>query len=322
MPTGVLLVNLGSPKSCATADVRRFLRRFLSDQRVIEAPRWLWFLVLNLLILPRRPQKSAAAYSKIWQQDGSPLVVLSQRLGEKLGAALKAHNIHVGVAMRYSAPEIDAVMQQLRAAGCERVILLPLYPQYSATTSATIVDALNQTLSKMRNQPEMRYIKDFYQQDFYINALAEHIGSFWQQYGRAQKMLFSFHGLPQSYVAKGDPYQQQCETTAALLAQKLNLSADEWQMSFQSRFGRQEWLQPYTDATLMQLGREKCPSLTVFCPGFSVDCLETLEEIAITGKAQFQQNGGGDFAYISALNDSDIHVKMLRTLIERHLWQA
>lgn len=322
MPTGVLLVNLGSPQSCATADVRRFLRRFLSDQRVIEAPRWLWFLVLNLLILPRRPQKSAAAYSKIWQQDGSPLVVLSQRLGEKLGAALKAQNIHVGVAMRYSAPEIDAVMQQLRAVGCERVILLPLYPQYSATTSATIVDALNQTLSKMRNQPEMRYIKDFYQQDFYINALAEHIGSFWQQYGRAQKMLFSFHGLPQSYVAKGDPYQQQCETTAALLAQKLNLSADEWQMSFQSRFGRQEWLQPYTDATLMQLGREKCPSLTVFCPGFSVDCLETLEEIAITGKAQFQQNGGGDFAYISALNDSDIHVTMLRALIEQHLWQA
>lgn len=316
---GALLVNLGSPAFADRKSVRQFLRVFLGDRRVVETPRVIWFFVLNLMVLPFRPQKSARAYQKIWREDGSPLMVFSHNMAAKLAAKLAGENILVSCAMRYSQPDIYSALLSLQQQGCENIVVLPLYPQYSATTSATIVDECGRALLKFRNQPQIRYIKDFHADEKYIHTMAQHIGSFWREHGRAQKLLLSFHGLPQSYVAKGDPYRRQCELSAHLLAEKLALKTDEWQLCFQSRFGREHWLQPYTDQTLIALGRQGLPSLDVFCPGFSADCLETLEEIAITGKQQFQQAGGGELNYISALNDSDAHIELLADLVHKNL---
>ncbi|EDY86202.1 ferrochelatase [gamma proteobacterium HTCC5015] len=325
---GVLLVNLGSPKEPTAGAVRRYLRQFLSDKRVVELPRWLWWLVLNGIVLVVRPKKSAEAYRKIWmEQHGSPLIYHTQQQAEALHESLNdvlENDVVVDYAMRYGEPSMASAVERLCERGVDKLLVLPMYPQYSATTTASIVDEMGRILSRMRNQPEVRYIKDYFDHEPYIAAMAAHIREHWQTHGQSECLLLSFHGLPQRCINKGDPYREQCEITARLLADELLLEDQQWQLVFQSRFGAEEWLQPYLDKTLERMGGEGVNSVDVFCPGFASDCLETLEEIAIQGQESFSESGGGHLQYIPALNARDRHVEALVELCERHLggWGA
>lgn len=314
---GVLLVNLGTPSAPTAAAVRKYLAEFLSDPRVIDYPRWLWLPILFGIILRVRPRVSAQAYSKVWTPQGSPLLVNSRELASAVSNVCDG-NIRVELAMSYGEPSIASAMERLSGAGIRRVLIVPLYPQYSATSTAAVFDAVHATVARMRWVPELRSVADYHAAPRYIDALAASVKNFWTANGRTEKLLLSFHGIPQRYVRSGDPYAEQCLETAALLRDRLAMSAEELIVTFQSRVGREAWLAPYTDQTLSQLPKQGVRRIQVLCPGFAVDCLETLEEIAIRGKEQFLEAGGERLDYIPALNAGSDHVQLMRSLIEQH----
>ncbi|GAB2562962.1 ferrochelatase [Dyella jejuensis] len=317
---GVLLVNLGTPEAPTARAVRPYLAQFLGDPRVIEYPRWLWWLILHGVILRIRPARSAHAYARIWTAEGSPLRVGSEQLTTALQAALRnrAGAVRVALAMRYGAPSVRAQVEQLQREGVRRLLVLPLYPQYSATSTGSVIDAVADTLKRLRWPPELRIVNDYHADDGHIEALALSIERWWATHGRGDALLLSFHGIPQRYVDAGDPYFQQCHTTARRLRERLGLDEASLIVSFQSRVGRERWLQPYTDATVKRLATAGIKRLDVACPGFAVDCLETLEEIAMQNRDFFVAAGGQALRYIPALNDSAEQVASLAALVLRH----
>ena len=316
--TGVLLVNLGTPEAPEAPAVRRYLGQFLHDHRVVEISRWIWCLILHGIILRSRPRRSAAAYKKIWSETGSPLMSLTRSLAHNLDAHFRQHGNEdtcIAMAMRYGHPSIPHTLEQLADGGVTRIIVLPLYPQYSCSTTASVYDAVSNTLRNWRNLPAIHIMRDYHLAEGYLNALAASVRHHWAQHGRAEKLIVSFHGTPQRYADQGDPYRLQCERTAKALAQRLELIPEQWVLSFQSRFGRAPWLRPYTDETLRSLAQQGTQHVDVVCPGFSVDCLETLEEIAEENADIFRSAGGQGFAYIPCLNDRADHVEALAELI-------
>ena len=318
---GVLVVNLGTPDAPTTTAVRRYLRQFLWDPRVVEYPRALWWLILNGVILVIRPSRSAHAYQQVWTDRGSPLLFHSQDIAATLQTQLSAQlsgNVHVELAMTYGNPSIEAGLNKLHAAGARRIVVLPLYPQYSGTTTASVFDAVSAALSKRRWVPEVRFINHYHDKPGFIAAGAASIREHWQQNGRGNHLLFSFHGLPKSNLDNGDPYHCQCLKSARLIAAALQLQDGDWSVAFQSRVGREEWLQPYAEDVLTKFGQEKMQQVDVVCPGFAADCLETLEEIALRYAAVFVQSGGGALNYIPALNARDDHVTFLSELVASH----
>ncbi len=319
--TAVLLVNLGTPEQPTAGAVRRYLAEFLSDPRVVEAPRPVWLLILYGVILTTRPQRSAAAYQKIWSAQGSPLLHVSQQLAGKLRAVLQQadRGTELLLGMRYGRPSIGQALETLRTRGLRRLLVLPLYPQYSAATTATTYDAVAAVLKRWRWVPELRIINNYHLHPDYLAALADSVREFWSHNPQPERLLLSFHGLPQDYVDAGDPYESQCRATANILAKTLSLTSDQWQLSFQSRLGPRAWLKPYTDDTLKKWCREGIKRVHVLCPGFAVDCLETLEEIALANKQIFLNAGGEEFHYIPALNDSAAHVRALENIAREHM---
>jgi ferrochelatase len=318
---GILLTNLGTPDSCKPSDVRRYLKEFLWDPRVVEVPRPIWWFVLNLVILNTRPRRSARAYAKVWTERGSPLLDISLRQQAALQAALDElypDVFHVELAMRYGNPSIANGLENLRRAGADRVLVLRLYPQYSASTTASTFDAVTSELQQWRRLPELRFINHYHDHEQYIQALADSIRSFQEDNGKPEKLIMSFHGVPMDYLLNGDPYHCECHKTARLLAEKLGLKDNEYMVTFQSRLGPKEWLKPYTDHSLETLGKAGIKSVQVVCPGFSSDCLETLEEIAMENRDVFLEAGGQDYAYIPCLNDSQPHVQLMQELVEEH----
>lgn len=321
---GILLVNLGTPDAPDTPSLKRYLKEFLSDPRIVEAPRWLWWFILRLAILPRRSGRSAAAYREVWGERGSPLAYLSQDLTQALSQQLEGLPVDVALAMRYGNPSIASVLDQMAERQVRRLLVLPLYPQYSATTSASIFDAVTSHLQRRRWIPELRFINEYFSSPAWLDAMANHIASHRAQLPQADKLVFSFHGIPRRYFLSGDPYYCQCQASARLIAQRLGLNDEQYAVTFQSRFGKEEWLQPYTDKTLEQWGKEGLKRVQVVCPGFAVDCLETLEEIAGENKEIFVHAGGGDLDYIPALNAEAAHAGALATLVRQHIqgWPA
>lgn len=317
---GVLLVNLGTPDAPTAGAVRKFLAEFLWDPRVVEAPRWLWWLALHGIILRLRPRKSAHAYQQIWTPQGSPLLHHSKELATGLQASLNSRfgaAVKVALGMTYGSPSIRTALEQMHRDSVRRLVVLPLYPQYSATTTGSVFDRVTATLQRWRLLPELRFIANYHDDPAYIAAIATSIQNHWQQHPR-EHLLFSFHGIPRSYLLAGDPYHCECLKTARLVSEHLNLQADEWSVSFQSQVGREEWLRPYTDQWLLQRAKSDKPAVTVVCPGFSVDCLETLEEIVIRNRAAFLAAGGTSFDYVPALNATEAHVALLTDLVSRH----
>jgi ferrochelatase len=312
LKTGILLVNLGTPDAPTSLAVRRYLKEFLSDPRVVEIPRAVWLLILNGIILNTRPRKSAQKYAKIWTREGSPLLVHTQRLGQLLrgylGEKVKSP-MAIAIGMRYGNPSIAAGIAELKAQHCERILLLPLYPQYAASTTATAVDAVAAALRRYRNVPALRTIGHYHDHPRYIEALAQSVNAHWMGHGRPDKLVMSFHGVPRFTLDKGDPYHCQCQKTGRLLAQALGLDKSKYVVAFQSLFGRTEWIKPYTAPTLEALAKSGVARVDVICPGFPVDCLETLEEIAIEGKASFLNAGGKEYHYIACLNENDTWVR-------------
>lgn len=319
--TGILLTNLGTPDAPTTQAVRPYLREFLWDPRVVETPRVLWWLILHGIILRFRPQRSARAYQKVWTQEGAPLRIISEQQAQALQAALQARfkgPVIVALGMRYGNPSIRMALEQLRGANARRILLFPLYPQYSASTTASTFDAVANVLKTWRWLPEVRMINHYHDDAAYIDALANTVREAWRARDPAERLLFSFHGIPKRYLLLGDPYHCECHTTARLVAERLELPADRWQVAFQSRFGREEWLKPYTDHTLQDWAKSGIKSVDVLCPGFSADCLETLEEIAMENHGLFLEAGGRSYHYIPALNDRPDHIEALAKLVERH----
>ena len=314
--TALLLVNLGTPEAPTASAVRRYLSQFLHDYRVVEMSRWLWCPLLHFVILPLRSGKVARNYARIWTAKGSPLLALSRELGDVLQAQLP--EFEVRVAMRYGQPAIAEVLRELQGKGMRRLLVLPLYPQYSASTVASVHDAVMAELCGWRCLPELRLINDYHVDDAWLDALAASVQNHWDLHGRGEHLLISFHGLPQRFVAAGDPYASQCNVGAQALAQRLHLADGQWSTSFQSRFGREPWLQPFTDKTLESLAQQGRKIVDLVCPGFAVDCLETLEENAVTNAALFQRAGGGELRYIPALNATPGHAAALATLARRH----
>lgn len=320
--TVILLVQLGTPDEPTAPALKRYLKEFLSDPRVVEIPALVWQIILRGIILNIRPKKSAAKYASVWMKDGSPLRVHTQRQTKLLRGFLgeAGHNVEVVHAMRYGNPSVAAVLRGLREKGLERILVIPMYPQYAAATTATAFDAVFAEFSRWRNQPELRTIKHFHDHPDYINALASRVEANWSAMGgRPAHFLMSFHGVPKRSLLQGDPYHCECLKTGRLLAARLGLNADQFSVSFQSRFGKAEWLQPYTTATLVKLGAVVKGRLDVFCPGFVADCLETLEEIAIEGKEDFIAAGGQDYQYIPCVNDSPDFIKALGLIAINHL---
>ncbi|MFC4160994.1 ferrochelatase [Chitinimonas lacunae] len=320
--TAILLINLGTPAAPTAAAVRPYLRQFLSDPRVIEIPRPLWLPILYGAILTTRPAKSAAKYATIWGRDGSPLAVYTRNQAKLLQGYLGdrfKQPIRVDYAMRYGEPNIAARIMALKSEGCERLLVLPLYPQYAGSSTGSAMDAVYAAMQTLRNPPELRLIKHFHDHPAYIEALARRIETHWQRNRQGDHLLMSFHGVPRFTLSKGDPYHCECHKTARLLAERLGLPTTRYSVAFQSRFGRAEWLKPYTSAVLAELGKQKVGKLDVVCPGFISDCLETLEEIAIEGKADFLRHGGGDYRYIPALNAEPDAISALASVIVPHL---
>jgi ferrochelatase len=317
--TAVLLANLGSPTAPTTKAVRRFLADFLWDPRVVNLPRPLWWMILNFFVLPFRPSRSAKAYRKVWHEKGSPLTYLTQQLTEKVDSKLSPDGIFTTYAMRYGEPSIANRLKEFQKIGITDVIVLPLYPQYSSTTTASIYDDLVKELNQWRHLPSFHFISDYHQNSHYITAVAESIEKAWHQQDKNELLIMSFHGLPAVLTKWGDPYFHHCHKTAALIADKLNLNEKQWMIVFQSRFGKAEWLKPYCVDTLEELPGLGVVTVDVVCPGFAVDCLETLEEIAMENKAIFMEAGGTAYRYIPALNESDEHVNVIVGLIEQKL---
>jgi ferrochelatase len=319
--TAVLLVNLGTPDEPTAAALRRYLAEFLSDPRVVEIPRALWWLILHGIILPTRPARSAAKYASIWMPEGSPLAVWTQRQTQALGQRLQAggHDVIVRHAMRYGRPSLPSTLDELRAEGVTRVLVLPLYPQYAAATTASVADKVMQWATRSRRMPEFRFVSEYHDDPAYIAALAAQLRQHWATHGRGDKLVLSFHGVPERSLHLGDPYHCQCHKTARLLAQALELQPDQVQLTFQSRFGKAKWLQPYTEPTLQALAAAGVKRVDVMCPGFVGDCLETLEEIAQEARDAFLAAGGESFSYVPCLNDNPAWIEALAALAERHL---
>lgn len=316
--TAVLLLNLGTPAAPTPSAVRRYLAQFLSDARVIDYPRWLWWPILHGVVLRLRPRRSARAYAKIWTPQGSPLLVNTLALAKKLGADPAIVGLRVVAAMTYGEPAIPEAIRALVKDGAQRIVVLPLFPQYSATSTAAALDAVFAALRAERRVPEIRSIADYHADSDYIAALAASVEKYWFTHGRGERLLLSFHGIPERYVDAGDPYRDQCMATANLLRERLGIADNELAITFQSRVGRERWLAPYTDATLAQFAQSGVRHVQVLCPGFAVDCLETLEEIAIRGREQFLVAGGERLDYIPALNDSAAQMRLMANLIRRH----
>ena len=348
--TGILLINLGTPDAPTAAAVKTYLREFLGDPRVVEIPRALWWAILNGIILNTRPKKSAEKYAQIWTKEGSPLLVHTQRqakllrgyLGESLKPALAPTLSHgasplpnplphtgegamvkdivlIEYAMCYGNPSVASALEKLRQQNCGRILILPLYPQYAASSTASAMDAVFNALRKMRNMPEIRSVRSFHDHPGYIAALAQNVRDDWMQNGRPDVLVMSFHGVPRHTLDKGDPYHCECQKTGRLLAEALELKPDQYRISFQSRFGRAEWIKPYTAATLEELGKQGVGRVDAICPGFVGDCLETLEEIAMEGKASFLGAGGREFHYIPCLNERDDWIRALSHIVSENL---
>jgi ferrochelatase len=319
---GVLLVNLGTPAAPTTTALRPYLRQFLSDPRVVEIPRAVWWPILHGLILPTRPAKSARKYASIWMPEGSPLQVYSERQAKLLRGRLGQDgypNVTVDWAMRYGTPAIRTALERLKAGGCTRILVLPLYPQYAASTTASVIDEVAACLTRWRNLPEIRYVRSFPDHPGYIAALAARVREHWMKHGQGNKLVMSFHGVPRRSLDLGDPYHCECQVTARLLAEALRLPPERWQLAFQSRFGKAEWLKPYTQPTLEALAKAGTGSVDVICPGFVADCLETLEEIGMECKQAFLGSGGKVFQYIPCLNDQPDWIATLAGLAREHL---
>lgn len=318
---GILLLNLGTPDAPTPGALRRYLKQFLSDRRVVEIPRLVWWLILNGIILNIRPRKSAEKYALIWTRDGSPLLsnlrrqanLLQGFLGERVRTPFA-----VEIGMRYGNPSIASAIAKLKAQQCDRILVFPLYPQYAASSTASALDGVWDALLHTRNVPEIRTVRHYHDHPAYIAALAESVRQHWQAHGKPDQLLISFHGVPRYTLDKGDPYHCECHKTARLLAEELALEKSQYVVSFQSRFGRAEWLQPYTAPTLKTLGQQGTNRVDVICPGFSGDCLETLEEIAMECKAEFLNAGGKEFHYIPALNDREAWIKTMVAIVLEH----
>jgi ferrochelatase len=325
---GVLLINLGTPDAPTTAAVRRYLAQFLSDPRVVEIPRLLWTPLLHGVILNSRPAKSAQRYATIWTKDGSPLLVHSQRqrtllqgyLGQRLkDLGLPSDFAQVALGMRYGEPSIGSAMAKLEADGCDRILVLPLYPQYSAATTASALDAINDFTRAQRRVPALRVVGAYHDDKGYIGALVQSVNEYWVKNGRPDKLLFSFHGVPRRALERGDPYHCHCQKTARLVSTELGLKREQTLVTFQSRFGRAQWLGPYTELTLVALAKQQVGRVDVVCPGFVSDCLETLEEIAQEGQAGYLKAGGREFHYIPCLNERPAWIAALADLAVRNL---
>jgi len=319
--TALVLVNLGTPDEATTPAVRRYLKEFLSDPRVVEIPRAIWWMILHLIILPFRSSKSAAKYASIWTREGSPLKVHTQKQAVLLRGALgrRGHKVQVVMAMRYGSPSLPEVLDQLKAENCDRIAILPAYPQYSGTTTGSINDAVFAHYAQVRNVPELRFVRNYHDHPGYISALRESVLRHWEKNGRGDKLVMSFHGVPKRTLLLGDPYHCECHKTARLLAAELGLREGQYLVTFQSRFGKAEWLQPYTAPTLQKLAQEGLKSVDLICPGFTSDCLETLEEIAIEAKHDFKAAGGKEFNYIPCLNENMPWVDGMADIAEQHL---
>jgi ferrochelatase len=319
--TAVLLVNLGTPDAPTALSLRRYLAEFLSDPRVVEIPRLVWWPILHGIILQTRPAKSAAKYATVWTPEGSPLAVWTAKQTTLLSGYLgeRGHRVLVRHAMRYGDPSVASVLDALRAEGVTRVLVLPLYPQYAGATTASVADAVLAWASGARRMPELRFVNEYHDDPGYIAALASRITEHWQVNGRGERLVLSFHGVPHRSLDLGDPYHCQCHKTARLLAERLGLPAEQLRVTFQSRFGKARWLEPYTEPTLRELAAAGVKRVDVMCPGFAADCLETLEEIAQEACDAFLESGGEEFNYIPCLNDRPDWIRALATLAERHL---
>lgn len=322
LKVGILVANLGTPDAPTAKALRPYLRQFLSDRRIVEIPRAVWWLILNCIILVIRPKKSAEKYASVWSSEGSPLLVHAKKqallLRGFLGQKIKSP-FAVELGMSYGNPSMASAIEKLKAQHCNRILVFPLYPQYAASSTASALDAVWRVLLKTRNIPAIRTIKHYHDHPAYISALAESVHEHWRINGRPTKLVMSFHGVPKFHLLKGDMYHCECHKTARLLAEALALSKDEYVVAFQSRFGKQEWLKPYLANLLEALGKAKISRIDVICPGFSSDCLETLEEIAIEGKHIFQSNGGGAYHYIPALNENDAWIHAMTTIALENL---
>ncbi|RUO55495.1 ferrochelatase [Pseudidiomarina homiensis] len=319
---GVLITNLGTPDAPDTPSLRRYLKEFLSDPRVVEVPRALWWIILNGVILRIRPKRSAAAYRTVWTDRGSPLLFHTEDQARELQARFAEHygdNVVVRYAMRYGSPSMAQVTDEMLASGVRKLVLFPLYPQYSAATNGSTFDALAKDFTARRWLPDFRFISHYHDDAGYIRACAEQISAFWAEHGQAEKLIFSYHGVPLKYLQKGDPYHCECHKTSRLIAEALGLSKEQYLTTFQSRFGREEWLKPYTDETLKALPGLGIKNVQVFCPGFSADCLETIEEIGEENRDYFLGAGGEGYAYIPALNASASHIDALHAIVQREI---
>ncbi|GAA0753860.1 ferrochelatase [Ideonella azotifigens] len=318
---GILFTNLGTPDAATPAALRRYLAEFLSDSRVVEIPRLVWWPILHGIILRTRPAKSARKYASVWLPEGSPLLVWTQRQARELQAELAADGLPVIVvpAMRYGNPGIPAALQALHDRGVDRILVLPAYPQYSGATTASTIDKVAEWTRRTRRLPALRFVTQYHDDAGYIQALAASVCAHWQQAGRAPMLVMSFHGMPERTLHLGDPYHCQCHKTARLLAEALGLSTEQYRVTFQSRFGKAKWLEPATEPTLVALAQQGVAQVDVVCPGFSADCLETLEEISQEAREAFLHAGGQVFHYIPCLNDSPAHVAALAALARRHL---
>lgn len=314
--TGVIIANLGTPDAPKCPKLRNYLTEFLTDPRVIEVPGWLRQFLVRGIIINIRSHKSAAAYREVWTDEGSPLLNHSKALTQAVSEALGQDNYLVELGMRYGKPSIASAIQKLHEQGARKLIVIPMYPQYSGSTTGSVMDAVGDALKKQRWVPELLFKNAYHTQPAYIDALCSSIEQHWQQNGRAEKLVFSFHGIPQRYVKNGDPYQQHCEQTVASVTQQLKLNDDDWMLVYQSRVGREPWLQPYCDKTMQSLPQQGVKSIDIICPGFSADCLETLEEIEQENKEYFIEAGGTTFNYIPCLNSQAEHVDLVRALIK------
>ncbi len=319
--TAVLLCNLGTPDEPTPSALRRYLAEFLGDPRVVEIPRPVWLLILHGIILRVRPKKSAAKYAGIWLPEGSPLKVWTEKQATLLRGYLgeRGHQVRVRYAMRYGNPSIASVMDELQAEGVTRVLVLPAYPQYSGTTTASVVDGIMNWARNVRHLPELRFVNRYHDDSGYIHALARTIRAHWAVHGQSDQLVMSFHGVPERTLQLGDPYHCECHKTARLLAEHLGLAKDRYKVTFQSRFGTAKWLEPYTEPTLIELAQKGLKSVDVVCPGFTSDCLETLEEINMEAREAFLHAGGERFAYIPCLNDHPEWIRALADVAERHL---
>ena len=320
--TGVLLINLGTPDAPTPTALRPYLKEFLSNRRVIEVPRLIWWPILYGFILPFRPKQSAEKYALIWTAEGSPLKVHTERQTVLLAEMLRNtvnNKLVVEYAMNIGNPSVASVLNKMKSAGCDRILVIPLFPQYAASSTAAAMDAVFAALNHMRNMPAIRTVKQYHDHPGYIAALAQNIREYWEQHGQPDKLVISFHGVPRKNLDKGDPYFCFCQKTGRLLAEALNLEQSQYQVCFQSRFGRAQWLQPYTAETLENLGKNQIRRVDIVCPGFVSDCLETLEEIAIEGKKIFIEAGGKEYHYIPCLNERTDWIAALADIVQSNL---